>query len=108
MAFHKLPPIEEFLAARVTKEFTARTTCAAKADDIFATYLARRGATPEALMRAHEDHFKQTARAFQHSNISRRPLQVLLSDSVQIQVYTFGNEITPSVRFLSSPYTRFR
>ena len=29
-------------------------------------------------------------------NISGRPLQVLLSDSVQIQVYTFGNGITHS------------
>ena len=32
---------------------------------MFVTYLARRGTTPEALMRAHEDHFKQTARALQ-------------------------------------------
>ena len=41
------------------------------------------------------------------SKISGRPLQVLLSDSMQIQMYIVGNEIPPSVCFLSSPYTCF-
>ena len=36
----------------------------------------------------------------QTSKMSGRPLQVLLSDSqVQIQVYTFGSEVTPSSHF---------
>ena len=37
---------------------------------MFVTYLARWGTTREALMRAHEDHFKQTAPAFQHRDPS--------------------------------------
>ena len=46
------------------------TTFEAEADAMFVAYLARRGATPEALARAHEDYFKQTARAFQHRDPS--------------------------------------
>ena len=70
MAFHKLPPIKDFLAARATREFTARATFEAKADAMFVTHLARQGTTPEALVRVHEDYFKQTARAFQHKDPS--------------------------------------
>ena len=70
MAFHKLPPIEDFVAARLTRDFEARSAFEAKADALFLAYLARRGMTPEALVRAHEDHFKQATRALEQREAS--------------------------------------
>ena len=63
MAFHKLPPLEDFVAARLTKEFAARSVFEHKADAMFAAFLAKRGITLEELMQAHEKHFADTAAA---------------------------------------------
>ena len=41
-AFHKLPPMEEFVSARLTRELEARSTSEQKADRIFAHMLERR------------------------------------------------------------------
>ena len=56
MAFHQLPPMAEFMAARLTREFEARSTFEQKAASMFAHMLKRRGVSPEALLRAHEEH----------------------------------------------------
>ena len=76
MAFHKLPPIEDFVAARLSRDFEARSTFEAKAYALFLAYLVRRGTTPEALVRAHEDNFKQAARALEQ----RDPPDIEISD----------------------------
>ena len=65
MAFHKLPPIEDFVAARLTRDFEARSAFEAKADALFLAYLARRCTTSEALVRAHEEHFSEATRALE-------------------------------------------
>ena len=64
------------MAARLTRDFEARSAFEAKADEMFVAYLTRRGATPEALVRAHEDHFKQAARALEQ----RDPSDIEISD----------------------------
>ena len=76
MAFHKLPPIEDFVAARLTRDFEARSAFEAKADVLFTEYLERRGTTPEALLRAHEEHFKQATRTAEQ----REPSDIELAD----------------------------
>ena len=58
MAFHKLPPLEDFLAARLTREFKARCAFESKADDLFASFLQQRGMSLESLVQTHEQHFK--------------------------------------------------
>ena len=50
MAFHKLPRFEDFLSARLTKEFEARSAFESKADTLFAAFLQRRGMTEDALL----------------------------------------------------------
>ena len=60
MAFHKLPPLEEFIAARLTREFAARSNFESKADYMFAAFLQKCGMSMESLVQAHENHFKAT------------------------------------------------
>ena len=57
MAFHQLPPLEDFIAARLTREFEARSAFESKADDMFAAFLQQRGTSEEALMQAHANYF---------------------------------------------------
>ena len=64
------------MAARLTRDFEARSAFEAKADALFLAHLARRGTTPEALVRAHEDHFKQATRALEQ----RGPSATEISD----------------------------
>ena len=45
MAFHKLPPIKDFVAARLTRDFEARPAFEAKADVLFLACLERRCTT---------------------------------------------------------------
>ena len=59
MAFHKLPRFEDFLSARLTKEFEARSTFESKADALFTAFLERRGMTEDALVVEHEIHYKR-------------------------------------------------
>ena len=58
MAFHKLPPFADFLAARLTREFAARADFESKADGMFADLLQRRGTSLEALLAEHEEHLR--------------------------------------------------
>ena len=54
MAFHKLPPVEDFIAARLSKEFTHRSAFEAKADAMFAAFLAKNRLLSETLVEEHE------------------------------------------------------
>ena len=58
MAFHKLPPLEDVVAAHLTREFAARCAFESKADDLAVEFLQQHGMTVEPLVHAHEDHFK--------------------------------------------------
>ena len=54
MAFHKLPRVEDFIAARLSREFEARSAFEQRADSMFASFLERRGTSVDALLAAHE------------------------------------------------------
>jgi len=58
MAFHKLPPFADFLAARLTREFSARAEFEQQADAMFLKLLERRGTSHEALLAEHERHLQ--------------------------------------------------
>ena len=47
MAFHKLPPLAEFVAARLTREFAARSAFESNADDLAVAFLRHRGMSME-------------------------------------------------------------
>ncbi len=47
MAFHKPPPLEEFVAARLTREFAARSDFESKADDLVVEFLQQHGMSVE-------------------------------------------------------------
>ena len=53
MGFQKLPPFADFLAARLTREFSARADFEHKADVLFVKLLERRGMSAEALVAQH-------------------------------------------------------
>ena len=63
MAFHKLPPLADFLSARLTREFSARADFEHKADALFAKLLERRGTSHDALLVEHEGHLRAVAPA---------------------------------------------
>ena len=54
--FYKLPPLGDFLSARLCREFEARRVFEHKADALFASLLSRRGTSLDALLAAHEQH----------------------------------------------------
>ena len=58
--------MEEFVAARLAREFEARSTFEQKADSMFAHMLEQRGVSPEALLRAHEEHLTAGHQAQEH------------------------------------------
>ena len=74
MAFHKLPPLQDFVAARLTREFTARSAVESKADDMFADFLPNRGMSVEALVQAHKKHFKAAVAKEEHQEASEAEL----------------------------------
>ena len=76
MAFHKLPPFADFLAARLTREFAARADFEHKADALFVKLLGRRGISPEALVAQHEKHLQTTTFAKQ----GRYPTEAEVAD----------------------------
>ena len=76
MAFHKLPPLTDFLSVRLTKEFSARAEFESKADAMFARLLERRGTSPEALLAEHEQHLRTTTQAKE----AREPTDAELAD----------------------------
>ena len=63
MCFHKLPPFADFLAARLTREFSARADFEHKADVLFVKLLERRGMSAEALVAQHEKNLQATTLA---------------------------------------------
>ena len=63
VGFHKLPPFADFLAARLTREFSARAGFEQKADALFVKLLERRGMSPEAFVAQHEEHLQATTLA---------------------------------------------
>ena len=60
VAFQELPPLEEFVAARLTREFVARSAFESNADDLAVAFLQQRGMSPESLVQARDRHFKAT------------------------------------------------
>ena len=63
VGFHKLPPFADFLAARLTREFSARADFEHKADALFVKLLERRGMSAEALVAQHEKDLQATTLA---------------------------------------------
>ena len=76
MAFHKLPPFADFLAARLSREFSARADFEQKADALFAMLLERRGLSLDKLMAQHESHLQTTICAKE----GRHPTEAELAD----------------------------
>ena len=59
VAFQSLPPLEEFLAVRLGKEFVLRRDFEARADDLHDAFLQNRGITQEMQIQAHRAHLQQ-------------------------------------------------
>ena len=74
MAFQKLPPLEDFIAARLTREFAARSAFESKADDMFVDFLQKRGMSVESLGQAHEKHFKAMVAKEERREVSEAEL----------------------------------
>ena len=85
MAFHKLPPFADFLAARLSREFSARTEFEHKADVLFVQLLERHGLSLEALMARHERHLQTSIFAKE----GRHPTDAELAD-VRAMLSTAG------------------
>ena len=62
MAFHKLPPVGEFIEARLSHDFIQRSEFEKKADNLFVSTLEKQRISPAALMDAHERHLEKTTR----------------------------------------------
>ena len=75
-AFHKLPPLADFLSAYLTREFSAKSEFEQRADAMFAELLKRRGASPEAMLAEHERHL----RAVTLANEGREPTDAEVGD----------------------------
>ena len=60
IAFQSLPPLEEFLAVRLTKDFQMREAFEIQADVLHDAFLRQRGITEEAQLHAHSAHLQAT------------------------------------------------
>jgi hypothetical protein len=58
MAFQALPPLEDFLAVRLTKDFQTRETFEIQADDRHDAFLNNRGISEESQLAAHRAHLR--------------------------------------------------
>ena len=56
VAFHSLPPLEDFLAIRLQTEFKVRAAFEASADALHDDLLSKRGVSEEMHIRAHQEH----------------------------------------------------
>ena len=94
VAFQALPPLEDFLAVRMTKEFQMREAFEIEADKLHDALLSRRGITQEAQLLGHRIHLQTSlfqTEARQPSEEEFRDLEAMLqqrgvapvSDSVQ-------------------------
>lgn len=59
VAFQSIPPLEEFLAVRLSREFQLRETFETKADDLHQALLESRGITNEMQIKEHCEHLDQ-------------------------------------------------
>ena len=57
-AFQSLPPLIEFLAVRLCKEFELRRAFEARSDDLHDAFLHSRGITQEMQSQAHATHLR--------------------------------------------------
>ena len=62
VAFRQLPPLEEFLALRMSRDFKARQKFEAIADAKHDAFLLSRGVQPLAHMEAHKEHLRRVVR----------------------------------------------
>ena len=62
VAFKQLPPLEEFLALRMSRDFKARQKFEAIADAKHDAFLLSRGVQPLAHMEAHKEHLRRVVR----------------------------------------------
>jgi hypothetical protein len=94
VAFQSLPPLEDFLAVRMTKDFQLRETFEIEADKLHDALLSRRGITEESQLMGHRIHlqtFLLQSETRQPSEEEIRDLELMLqqrgvapvSDSVQ-------------------------
>ena len=60
VAFQSLPPLEEFLAVRMTKDFQMREVFETQADALHDAFFYRRGITEKAQFEGHSDHLHAT------------------------------------------------
>ena len=93
-AFHKLPPLEDFIATRLTKEFVARTAFEAEADAMLAAFLAKRCTSLESLVVAHAAHFTSTATTKENRPMSGEELQDLRNVFMAEGVLPVSNSVT--------------
>ena len=77
VAFHKLPPLEDFVSIRLSREFEARSAFELKADMMFTAFLQKRDSSAEQLLKAHLAHFKATVMALENHPASEPQLQDL-------------------------------
>ena len=56
--FQSLPPLEDFLAVRLTKDFQAREAFEIQADALHDAFLERHGITEEAHLQGHRAHLR--------------------------------------------------
>jgi hypothetical protein len=59
VAFQSLPPLEEFVAVRLSREFQLRADFETKADDLHDAFLESRGITHDRQLEAHLEHLEQ-------------------------------------------------
>ena len=74
VAFHKLPPLEDFIGIRVSREFEARAAFELKADIMFTAFLQKRGSSQEQLLDAHLAHFRATVMALESRSATESEL----------------------------------
>jgi len=74
MAFHKLPLLEHFVAARLTREFVSRGAFESNADHHAAKFFQRRGVSVESLVEAHQGHFTEAMDANEGREASKAEL----------------------------------
>ena len=70
MAFHKLPPLDEFIAVRLTREFDAGQAFECTADAMFVSCVERCGTSLEMPTVAREEHLKQALQQEEHRDPS--------------------------------------
>jgi len=82
IAFQSLPPLEEFLAVRLTKEFQLREAFETLADDLHDAFMQTHGITQEMQIDAHRKQLQQhlmTTEARVASEVELQDIEIMLS-----------------------------